>query len=171
MENEKKYFRVFRKMGVSGIRLAIHMNRAFKAGHMPYKARWTVRKAKLLSSIEEMIDNDIPVLFSIGPGFFKKADINFFVFNAGSVEKFEPRTRCRDHYVTITGIVEHNGRIFLEISSWGSKYYVDYKEYREYVDNNDNYLFSNILYIKHREEKNHDVQRISGKGKKGLSKG
>ena len=36
----------------------------------------------------------------------------------------------------------------LRISSWGHEYYVNYNEYMDHVKKNDNFLFSNILYIR-----------------------
>ena len=61
------------------------------------------------------------------------------------------------HYVTVTGVEEYSTsdgtKIMLEISSWGRKYYVNYDEYLEYVRKNDNFYFSNILYIKKKIKK------------------
>ena len=148
MTNEKEYFHVFKKMGVSGLRLAHSLNGVFKKKKMPYRAKWGVNKKVLFSSIVEMLDNDIPVMISVGPGFFKKSEIDFYEYNPGNVKKFVPVLKCKDHYVTITGIKEYNSKVYLEISSWGERYYIDFKEYTDYVNKNDNYLFSNILYIK-----------------------
>ena len=45
-------------------------------------------------------------------------------------------------------VSESSGVGMMEISSWGEKYYVNFNEYREFVRKNDNFLFSNILYIR-----------------------
>ena len=50
----------------------------------------------------------------------------------------------KDHYVTVTGMIQDDDRLLLEISSWGQKFYIDYKEYTDYVKKCDNYIFSNI---------------------------
>jgi hypothetical protein len=39
------------------------------------------------------------------------------------------------------------GQTMLEISTWGQKYYINYEEYINFVDNNSNYVFNNIVYI------------------------
>ena len=43
---------------------------------------------------------------------------------------------------------DQGNKTMLEISSWGKKYYVNYNDYLDYVKKNDNFYFSNILYIK-----------------------
>lgn len=39
------------------------------------------------------------------------------------------------------------GKIMLHISSWGKSYYIDYEEYRNYVDKVGGKFTSSILYI------------------------
>ena len=77
---EKKFFHVLPKMGISGPVLSWGMNLYFwmhrkeikKITGSKYHSRWFVRPKKLLERIKEMLSNDIPVLFSVGPGFFHK---------------------------------------------------------------------------------------------------
>jgi hypothetical protein len=61
-------------------------------------------------------------------------------------------TGVEEYIVSANGEKKDNAdsqnKIMLEISSWGKKYYVNYNDYRDYVKKNDNYYFSNILYIK-----------------------
>lgn len=51
------------------------------------------------------------------------------------------------HYVTVTGIIKDEiaGRIMLRISSWGKQYYINYEEYRDYVDSTGDTFTSSIL--------------------------
>ena len=69
---------------------------------------------------------------------------------SGKEKRYKVATSTRDHYVTITGIIEskEDNITLLEISSWGKKYYIRYDEYRNFVKKCDNFYFSNILYIK-----------------------
>ena len=93
--------------------------------------------------------NDIPVIISIGPGFFRKQKVKFYNCEEKDGKlKFKPVTQTKDHYVTITGVLETENVTMMEISSWGKKYYVNWEEYKRYVRKYDNYYFSNILYIK-----------------------
>lgn len=139
-------------------------------------ARWAVWPTKILDKIKEMLSNDIPIILAIGPGFFKKEKLKFYnkIEENGTV-KFKHVTQTKDHYVTVTGVEEYldqktidnntSGKktidnkssekkpiTMLEISSWGKKYYVNYDEYKKYVKKNDNYYFSNILYVKLRKK-------------------
>ena len=40
-----------------------------------------------------------------------------------------------DHYVTVTGVIRNTieDRIWLQVSSWGRKFYIDYNEYLYYM--------------------------------------
>ena len=153
---EKWYFHIFPKLGLSGILLALGVNLYLllhrkeireNTGYR-YHARWFVRPSKLLDKIKEMLENDIPVIISIGPGFFRKEKVRFY--NKSKDEKgrtvYKPVTKTKDHYVTVTG-VEEGSHTFLEISSWGKRYYINFEEYQQYVKKNDNFYFSNILYV------------------------
>ncbi|MCR5213587.1 MAG: hypothetical protein K6E10_04165 [Eubacterium sp.] len=157
MSMEKKFFHILPKLGVSGIMLSLGANIYFllnwkkirnATGHS-YLAHWFVRPSKLLDSIRQMLTNEIPVIIAIGPGFFRKDKVVFYDRKEiGGAIHFKPLTKTKDHYVTVTGMLETDDRILLEISSWGKKYYMDYGEYVSYVKKCDNFYFSNILYIK-----------------------
>ena len=57
----------------------------------------------------------------------------------------------KDHYVTITGLLEDEEHTYFEISSWGRKYFIDYNEFDSYVRKHDNYIFSNIMWIRRKK--------------------
>lgn len=54
------------------------------------------------------------------------------------------------HYVTVTALIkdEVTGRIMLRISSWGRQYYINYEEYRDYIESIGGTFTSSIVYIK-----------------------
>ena len=153
---EKKYFHVLPKLGISGPLLAwgmnlyflIHKKKIRETTGAKYHARWFVRKKNILKRAKEMLSNDIPVLFSVGPGFLKKEKINLYTrAEHDGKPVFKQTSRTKDHYMIITGVLEGE-KTMLEISSWGSKYYISFNEYLHYIKKNDNSFFSNILYIK-----------------------
>ena len=149
---EKKYFHILPKLGISGVLLALGMNLFFLKNRREFgrfHARWFVWPWNMLKRIKEMIGNGIPVLISVGPSIFTKDQLTFFEKKNSKIEnEFVPRTHTKDHYVTITGVLEFEDRTMLEISSWGRKYYVNWDEYYNYVKKHDNFYFSNILYIR-----------------------
>lgn len=167
---EKKYFHILPVLGISGVLLAWNLNMYFllhrkeikiRTGSS-FRARWFVLPGQILNRIREMLLNDIPVLIAIGPGAFRKGKVTLYSRNTDSNGRvvFKPATKTKDHYVTVTGITEtsladqvdktkvEDNIVMLEISSWGKKYYVNYNEYVNYVKKNDNWYFSNMLYIK-----------------------
>ncbi len=175
---EKHFFRILPKLGISGVLMAWNLNMYFLLNRKKIKkitggrywARWAVLPQNILSRIKEMLSNDIPVVLAIGPGMFRKNKLTFYNKLNGTDGSiiFKPITKTKDHYVTVTGVEEYivtsngsngnkqdriddsNSKTMLEISSWGKKYYVNYSDYIDYVKKNDNYYFSNILYIKKR---------------------
>ncbi|MDF2485029.1 MAG: hypothetical protein K0R46_1197 [Herbinix sp.] len=54
------------------------------------------------------------------------------------------------HYVTVTALIkdEVTGRIMLRISSWGKQYYINYEEYRDYIESVGGTFTSSIVYVK-----------------------
>lgn len=57
------------------------------------------------------------------------------------------------HYVTVTGIIKDEiaGRIMLRISSWGKEYYINYEEYRDYIESTSGTFTSSIIQVKKRK--------------------
>ena len=74
-EMNRRYFHVLPFLGVSGIMLSFYMRIYFfmhrKHFDKRYKVRWGVLPKKQLNCIKEMIENDIPVILSIGPGLIR----------------------------------------------------------------------------------------------------
>ena len=99
----------------------------------------------MLSRIDHMLEQDLPVILSVGPTFpniFGKRTLNFYTrSNTGD---YAVTAKTKAHYVTVTG----RDGIYLQISSWGKEYYIDIREYREYVRSYSSPLVSNILCIK-----------------------
>lgn len=149
----REYFHTRYYFGVTGFKLARKMNKLLKKLKTGYKASWGVGADVLPAKIEEMLTNDIPVLISIGPAIFKKKELSFYSATEKDGELvFKSSTHTKDHYVTVTGMYDDGEKIMLEISSWGRRYYIDFDEYTTYVKENDNTLFSNILYIEAKEK-------------------
>lgn len=92
-----------------------------------------------------MLREDIPVILSIGPNFpllWQKKELTLHIqTNEGS---FYPGPATHAHYVTVTGMDD----TWLQISSWGRKYFINRNEYLQYVKAHSARLVSNILYVK-----------------------
>ena len=57
---------------------------------------------------------------------------------------FYRSSSAKSHYVSVTGLDGEWARI----SSWGREYYINCREYDDFVLRHSSPLFSNILYIK-----------------------
>ena len=106
---------------------------------------------QMLFTIRKMLREDLPVILSIGPNtplVFGKKGIPFYVLNEKGELIPSGQQAVHSHFVTVTGIVRHTShQILLRIASWGKEYYIDYREYREYVNTEGDALSSSLLYL------------------------
>ena len=144
-------FKIRGPLGITGFGLARRMNRIFRREKLPYRAKWSIGRKRFEKRLSEMLSRDIPVLLSVGPGFFHRNErLPMYHITDG----FTKVNSMHDHYVTVTGCLELGAAgenspagKWLRISSWGGEYYVNYIEYMEHVRKYDNFLFSSLLYI------------------------
>lgn len=139
------------KNGISGFRLAMRFNRLSRRERWKLRANWGLSAGKLYGRIKEMLTGDLPVILCIPMMIFKKDKkdgISFYQEKNGKLEKI---CTVSAHYVMVTGIVQEqgSGEVFLEISSWGKKYYVNWKEYDKLIHTHFlGTILGNIMYIR-----------------------
>ena len=141
----KYYLPVIPGFGMNSVMLIIGMNRYFKKEKLSYRATWNIRRKNICSHIDDMLTRDIPVIFSVGPNlpkFWGKQAVNLYKKNAQG--NYVPVSKARAHYMIITG---RDGN-WLQISSWGKEYYLDFEEYLEYIRKYSSFIVSNIVCIK-----------------------
>lgn len=145
------FLKVRPKLGVNGFFLAIGIRRRLRALGVPCKAKWCFSKGRLLERIRDMLKRDMPVTIAAGPQLGRKSKRSGVEFLARSAQNGFALPgwrsgRVRDHYVTVTGLIETDDRTLLEISSWGERYYIDFADYQRY-SRLPLTFFSNIMYI------------------------
>ena len=141
----KKYAPLIPGHGINGLSLAVGLNAYFLGHHVPYLAFWGVPYARLWSCIREMLEKDIPVILSVGPNFplfWQRHQLKFYSRTANG--SFLPGPQAHAHYVTVTAMDDE----WLQIASWGRKYFIRKDEYWAYVKQYSTKLVSNILYIR-----------------------
>lgn len=151
---DRTYLRVIPQFGLPGFAVAIAMNIFFFREKLPYRAswKWTLSSRKMLEKMKEMLAEDIPVIFSVGPNtpfFWIKKGIPFYSRDpSGAYKLYE---KICGHYITLTGICldPSSGKTMLQISSWGKELYIDYAEYRAYVRTKGDVFTSSMVYIRH----------------------
>lgn len=147
--NMSEYIYVTSKYGAIAPLTALGINTYSNDYDLGLSAGWCISEDKMESRIKEMLDEDIPVTLCIGAG---KEEVLLYnsIPDKWDWDSIIAVLRTNDHYVTITGIYIDNiaGETALEVSSWGKKYYINYEEFLEYVENNSEFYLSNIIYIK-----------------------
>ncbi len=140
----RRYFPLLPPLGMNGLTLAVGMELFIKRHGLPLTARWGVSRDKLWPRIEEMLRADIPVIMSVGPNFplfWQQHKAKFYVYSDGGYKR---AAYVNAHYVTAVAM---DGD-WIEISSWGRRYYINKAEYLEFADRHTTSLLSNILYIR-----------------------
>ena len=144
-EMSKRYFPLVRPFGINGLLLAAGMNRLLRRYRLPYRAFWAISGRKFWSRVEELLCQDLPVIFSVGPNFpavWQKHRLTFYRKTAEGL--YIPASSAKSHYITATGIDSE----WLRISSWGTEYYINRKEYDEYIRKYSTAIVSNILMLR-----------------------
>ena len=144
---DRRLARARRKVGLNGLSMAAAFNSRARKRGWNLRARWGVPLEKLLPSIREMLEKDIPVILSVGPGFGRREHMKGTVLYQGNV----PADRAFEHYVTVIGMEETGEKVWFRVMSWGREFRIDAAEYLKGVERSIPLLgrfFSNILYIR-----------------------
>ena len=141
---KSKYLPLLPPFGMNGLSLAVGLNLYFLRWGIPLSARWGTTHKNLWERMEEMLDQDIPVIFAVGPNFplvWKNNRLNFYSKNSDSYFK---TNSAKAHFITLTGI---DGD-WLIISSWGKQFYISKEEFLSYSKMHSLDILSNMLYIR-----------------------
>ena len=134
-------------VGITPWQICRYINHCLKG---KYKARYNglYGHEKMLDKMEEMLENDIPVIWSL---YRMGKKIRLYTYNSVKGE-YVAAAYTNSHYVNAISVI-HDAcdvhKTMIKISSWGKLYYIDYDEYLEYVG--DSFLSSvcsNIILIK-----------------------
>lgn len=117
--------------------------------HMLFKNSRKKRK----EVIEQSIENGYPCILLVGTRFLrtkKTPGVTFYTLQEDGT--MTPAYKdVTAHYVSITGLhfpADASAPMFLEISSWGSRFYIDSEELDHYIRRCSNPLFSSLFYMK-----------------------
>ena len=139
------------KSGITFIHELLVLKALFLFKRIPCSCSWKFSRKKLYPRIREMLKNDIPVILCIPRVLGRKnAKNDRLVFYNEKLEKAES---TNGHFVTVTGIWEHTetSKLFLEISSWGIRYFISYEEYVVFLKKHLMGLLGNIMMIKRKD--------------------
>lgn len=135
--------------GLTFIRLQSVFNRMARRQRWPLRGRWGFCGKEIYGRIVEMLGRDIPVILCMPYMVRKKDKGRGVTFYQKKENKFVRAAGVSAHYIVVTGVVKESGRIYLEISSWGKKYYIDWEEYDSLIHSCFlGTILGNMLYIK-----------------------
>ena len=155
----EKYVRKLRKnfllipyRGMPGFLMAVCFDIYLRRRHLGYRAHWGTLPGRLQDTVREMLEDDIPVPFCVGPclhqRFHKNNTCGLKLYEkrgAGTnTEEYVWTKTVRSHFMTMTGLDGDRVRI----SSWGEEYYISLKELADLVRKDGFGLFTNIISIR-----------------------
>lgn len=145
IQRDRLLFPIINGFGIDGLRLALGLNIAFMKYGLHYRARWGVFPHNLRKRCEEMLENDIPVIFSVNSLFsFLKNSKKLKLYTKNAAGEYIVSAHAGSHYMTLTGLDND----VMTLSSWGRRYYARWSEYEDLVRHHSIFVFSNICYIR-----------------------
>lgn len=139
------YFPLIPKFGMNGLGLMSGMQAFFQLYSLPFSCHWCISDKGIWDKISQMLAYDIPVIMSVGPNFpriWKNSRLQLYSKSLSG--EYKASSSVKAHFITVTGIDEQ----WLEISSWGQRFYINRRMYEEYVSKYSAAFVSNILYVK-----------------------
>ena len=141
----RRFFPLIPPFGINGLFFVAGMNGLFRERVLPYRAVWMLSGQRLWERVEEMLRRDLPVILSVAPNFpefWKNKRLPLYIRTEDGA--FRKAAETKGHYVTATGIDDD----WVQISSWGRRYYINRREYMHYTRENSSFVFGNLLYLK-----------------------
>ena len=141
---QESYLPLVPPFGMSGLVLALGMNRCFRNYGIPLKARWGCSGKKLPLRLDEMLQKDLPVILAVGPNFpFLWRKNRVTLYRQDGSDNWVAAAMIKAHFVTVTG--REGDWVYL--ASWGRNYRFSFQEYTRYIRRHSSYLVSNLLYL------------------------
>ncbi len=147
------YAQIMPGSGMNGVAVASAVRRYCLKYHLSMTIAWKgfMDEQQMLRAMRKMLKEDLPVILSVGPNtplVFRGKGIPFYILNDKEEFVLSPYRCVHSHFVVVTGIVGLKHRqVMLRVSSWGKEYYIDYKEYRKYIEEEGDTLTSSLLYL------------------------
>lgn len=135
-----------------------------KKSGVPLRTHWGTFTWNLPRQMASMLEAGLPVIFCVGPNlnpFKPRQKVSLYQMQDGRMQKVGA---VRAHYMNLTGLFQNRqNELYLQISSWGKRYYISWKEYQIYRKRQPPVLgswLSNILVV--HTGHTADIKNISG---------
>ncbi len=147
MRMQRNFMPVLYPVGVTIFSLTAGLNRYFRKYHVPLEASWGTAKRELWSEIENMLQENLPVILAIGrpvTGLWTDEGLPLYRYKGNQMVK---ATCVKAHYVSVVAISDH----WMKIATWGQDYYISRSEFSAYRDRKSLNLLCNIVRLRHVE--------------------
>lgn len=143
----RKYFPVIPRLGMNGLMLVLGLNRYFTKYQIKLKASWCMSSKKMWPRMKQMLAADLPVILTVGPNFpfiWRNQKLTFYQrrFDGSYIAACETNA----HFITATAMDQE----WVRISSWGKAYYMNQKEYENYVKKYSCPFLNNMVFLSRR---------------------
>lgn len=139
--------------GMNGFALASAVRHYCIKYRIPMTIAWKgfLNDENMLRVMRKMLQENFPVILSIGPNMplvFRRKGIPFYTMSEQKELILSSNSAVHRHFVVVTGILgRKHKQILLRISSWGTEFYIDYQELRDYIAREGDSLTSSLLYL------------------------
>ena len=147
---QRKYLPMIPPVGINGLSLAMGLDLYFRIHRIPLRALWGVRAKNIWNAMAQMLDRDLPVIFSVGqniPRVWENDKLNLYIRREDGA--YVAVSRVRAHYMTALAMDD----TWLTVSSWGRQYYIHRQEYEDYGKYHSMALVNNVVWLKAVEKK------------------
>ena len=142
---QRRYLPMIPPFGINGLSLAAGISLYCRLRKIPLQAFWGVRTKNFWTAMTDMLDRDLPVIFSVGqnlPCIWQKQTLNLYKQTGDGI--YTAVSRVRAHYMTATALDD----TWMTVSSWGKQYYIHRDEYEQYGRKHSIALVNNLVWLR-----------------------
>lgn len=132
-------------IGSSGFALALGLNGYFRHYGLPLRASWSVSRDQLWPEVRKMLEQDLPVILSVGKKLRHfNGERGVALYQRSGEELLQTGKCVYAHFVTVTGVDEH----WLKIASWGKEFFMRKADFCRYCDTHSTNLLCTIVQLR-----------------------
>ncbi|MCR5476705.1 MAG: hypothetical protein K6E92_03650 [Lachnospiraceae bacterium] len=127
---ERRALPIVPGFGIAPYLYPILVNLFFRRNRIPYRMRGMVGAGNR-EALEEMLKNDIPVIFAAGPTvpvLWRKKRLPLYPAKGTMSEK-----SIKAHYMTLLGLEGEGEHTWMRVASWGEIYRIRLSDYRRFT--------------------------------------
>lgn len=145
---QQRWLPMIPPFGINGLALTGGLEAFCRCYRLPFHARWNTSARHLWSTLEISLRRDLPVILAIGPNLPAVWENHRLQLYRRQGDTYTAAAAVKAHYVTATGLDDR----WIEVSSWGKRYYIHREEYQNYGLRHSTFLVHNLLTLEPRSD-------------------